>query len=83
LQCAPADTSVVLGTGGNMPSNTPSEAGAKYTYNVLNTGNLLYDNISLVNNLYAYINFNYNTGTKTVNLTQDVNQGPGYIAINQ
>jgi hypothetical protein len=65
LECHPSDTSVVLGLAGSLPGYIPAPASAAYTFNVLNTDSVEHDYIAL-ENTYAYVNFNYPTGTKNV-----------------
>jgi uncharacterized repeat protein (TIGR03803 family) len=84
LECHATDTSVVLGLGGSLPGSPPDPASAKYTYNVSDVNSVEHDYVAL-ENTYAYVNFNYATGTKNVNFYKtDFSQTSNneYIKIN-
>ncbi|MCX8514176.1 MAG: hypothetical protein ORN24_01260 [Burkholderiales bacterium] len=65
FQCSPGDSSVVIGSTPQLPTSIPDPASAKYTYDVPDTGALNEDNLDIVN-AYAYINFDYDSGSKDI-----------------
>ncbi|MEN9390992.1 MAG: hypothetical protein RL017_289, partial [Pseudomonadota bacterium] len=82
FSCHPADTSVVMGNN-NFPNSVPSRESATYTFNVLNTGSLGQKVSIGVSGAYAYINFNYDTGKKSVSYSHGISYGTQTIEINQ